>query len=691
MRSNLSYSQARLDGWNSKENEGTVALAHLKKHLLTLFLLCSLCLLSACGGGSVTPPPPPPPPPPPALQITSTAPPSGTLGVDYSAFALTASGGKSPYTWSWTPKTGESLPPGLAISNGTISGKPTQTGAYDLTITVTDSQSPAAQTSSPYTIWVYDPTKLSITSTPPDGTALAAYGSLHSVIIRGVRYSFVAFSLTASGGSGSYYFTGSGMPPGLSCCTHTFGGFPYGFTVHNIIWGKPSKPGTYQLSLTATDSNSSAQTTNKFTVNIHNPPAPTVNDALLPIGTVNSPYVGFTFTATNGMPPLQWSETGALPVGMNFAQDGSLSGTPTAAGSFPITVTAQDSVGQGSPPHNFTIQVLAKGFVPTGSMASPRVFHTATLLKSGKVLVVGSDPGSPAELYDPSTKTFSTTGATVTPRGSQAATLLSDGKVLIVGGIYGSILSSAEIYDPDTGTFTQTAGSMSLPRMSPTATLLQTGKVLITGGGTDDASNKSAELFDPDTGMFTRIDDMTDPRTGDTATLLKDGRVLIAGGYALTSALLYDPSTGKFSRTAGDMITWRFNHTATLLNDGRVLMAGGQGGDSNVPISQAEVYDPATGTFSAVGDMPFAREHQVATLLTSGKVLVAGGASGDSASIAISAAELFDPATGTFSRTADMSSPRMSFTSTLLDDGDVLVTGGYDNSGAPVATAELYQ
>jgi hypothetical protein len=511
------------------------------------------------------------------------------------------------------------------------------------------------------------------------------------VIIRGVRYSFTGFVLTASGGSGSYNFTGSGMPPGLGCCTHTFGGYPFGFTVHNIIWGKPSTPGTYQVSLTATDSNSSAQTTSKFTIVIHNPPAPTVNDALLPIGTVNSPYVGFTFTATNGMPPLQWNETGALPVGMNFAHDGSLSGTPTAAGSFPITVTTQDSVGQSSPPHNFTIQVLAKGFAPTGSMASPRVFHTATLLKDGRVLVVGSDPGAPAELYDPNTKTFSATGAPVTPRGSQAATLLSDGKVLIVGGIYGSILSSAEIYDPDTGTFTQTAGSMSVPRMSPTATLLQTGKVLITGGGTDDPSSKSAELFDPDTGMFTRIDDMTDPRNGHTATLLKDGRVLIAGGYSLTSALLYDPSTGKFSRTTGDMNTWRFNHTATLLTDGKVLMAGGQGGDSNLPIAKAEVYDPSTGTFSAVGDMPFAREHHAATLLTSGKVLIAGGVTGESASIAISAAELFDPATGTFSRTADMTSPRQSFTSTLLDDGDVLVTGGYDNSGAPIESAELYQ
>jgi hypothetical protein len=156
------------------------------------------------------------------------------------------------------------------------------------------------------------------------------------------------------------------------------------------------------------------------------------------------------------------------------------------------------------------------------------------------------------------------------------------------------------------------------------------------------------------------------------------------------SAELYDPSSGNFSAT-NDMVTWRFNHTATLLNDGRVLMAGGQGGDLNEPLTQAEVYDPSTGKFSAVGDMPFARENHTATLLNNGKVLVAGGASGDSANIAISSAELFDPVSGTFSRTADMTSQRMSFTATLLGDGEVLATGGSDNSGAPLASVELYQ
>jgi hypothetical protein len=233
---------------------------------------------------------------------------------------------------------------------------------------------------------------------------------------------------------------------------------------------------------------------------------------------------------------------------------------------------------------------------------------------------------------------------------------------------------------------------MSVARMFPTATLLKTGKVLVVGGLDATGSQlASVELFDPATGMFTTLAPLPDPRGGHTATVLKDQTVLIAGGYPLASALLYDPDNGKFSPTTGNMVTWRFNHTATLLNDGRVLMAGGQGGDLNEPLANAEVYDPSTGKFSAVDDMPFARENHTATLLNSGKVLVVGGASGDSANIALSGAELFDPVSGKFSRTADMTSPRMSFTSTLLDDGEALVTGGYDNSGAPVASAELYQ
>jgi Galactose oxidase, central domain/Kelch motif len=155
-------------------------------------------------------------------------------------------------------------------------------------------------------------------------------------------------------------------------------------------------------------------------------------------------------------------------------------------------------------------------------------------------------------------------------------------------------------------------------------------------------------------------------------------------------AELYDPATGTFSAT-GSMAHARFNHTATLLPNGKVLIAGGEQGYTDVqPLSSAELYDPATGKFSATGSMSHIRTWSTATLLPNGKVFITGGLDGAGA---LSSAELYDPATGQFGTTGSMSIGRESHTATPLDNGKVLLAGGLSYKGFPSgeqSSAELY-
>jgi hypothetical protein len=116
----------------------------------------------------------------------------------------------------------------------------------------------------------------------------------------------------------------------------------------------------------------------------------------------------------------------------------------------------------------------------------------------------------------------------------------------------------------------------------------------------------------------------------------------------------------------------RSNHTLTLLPTGKVLVAGGMGSSSS-PLSSAQVYDPATGAWSATGAMGQSRYSHTATLLPNGKVLVVGGR----ASAAVGSTEVYDPATGTWSTTGRPFNPRYHHTATLLRDGRVLLAGGH--------------
>lgn len=346
--------------------------------------------------------------------------------------------------------------------------------------------------------------------------------------------------------------------------------------------------------------------------------------------------------------------------------------------------------------------------VTTGPMTAIREGHQALLMADGRVLVVGGttfvadqDPLS-AEVYDPDAGTWTATAPTQAV--GPTLTLLADGRVLATGGrergFNGAPVALAEVYDPASDTWSAT-GSMTTARSGHTATLLDDGTVLVAGSwGPDDVANAeaSAELYDPDTGTWSATGSMTELRYGHTATLMADGTVLVAGGVPSNlTAEIYDPVTGTW-RATEDMPQPHANHTATLLRDGRVLVVGGErmgipdrglSADESLRMA-ADLYDPRTERWSAAGIMTEWRLYHAATLLPDGRVLVTGGWAGEDGDRAT--AEVYDPETGEWSAGGKLIAPRAGHSATLLPDGRVLLAGG-EYGGRPLEplpTAELY-
>jgi hypothetical protein len=331
---------------------------------------------------------------------------------------------------------------------------------------------------------------------------------------------------------------------------------------------------------------------------------------------------------------------------------------------------------------------------PASPMLEPRSGHTATLLPDGKVLIVGGmrrnqDFYRSSELYDPVTGKFQAAGDMAIARVGHAAVLLHSGKVLIVGGWVGhGETDSAEIYDPSTGKFS-TLAKMTSRRGRPAATLLTNGDVLITGGGASYGPGgiASAELFHAATDDFEPLGPMHSARIAQTTTVLRDGRVLIAGGRAdsvTASAEIFDPATKKFTVT-GNLLAARYKHSAGLLPDGRVLLAGGSDDrDWSGTMNSAEIYDPKNQTFTAASPLNESRFKlpPEAVQLSSGQLLFAGGSK---------TVEVYDPASRKFLLAAgQIDAARHFMTATKLNDGSVLLAGGYPDNDRAINETWIY-
>jgi galactose oxidase-like protein len=338
-------------------------------------------------------------------------------------------------------------------------------------------------------------------------------------------------------------------------------------------------------------------------------------------------------------------------------------------------------------------------FTATGNMTTPRFLHTATQLPNGKVLIVGGYTGcdstcrpvASAELYDPASGTFAPTGR-MTAAHTTGAVLLPDGRVLIAGADSTHTAPSLEIYDPTSGTFSA-AGKTATLTGAVSTTLLNDGRVLLSG--TVGTFPPGAELYDPASGISTPVANW--PQFDVWFPLvLADGSVLLLSNDS--DPEIYDAAAGTFrplsspySGIAGSISHYYPVRSAILLLNGTVLFTGDNSFSND---RRAELYNPATGTFAATGSLSTARNFHSATLLPDGTVLVAGGEDQSGSRPLLATAEIYDPGTSGFSETGNLSSARYAHTATLLNSGQVLLTGGFTTrmnvSGTPVASAELY-
>ncbi len=342
---------------------------------------------------------------------------------------------------------------------------------------------------------------------------------------------------------------------------------------------------------------------------------------------------------------------------------------------------------------------------------APEDVGGAGLFTQGRVLrnarsVLASMPSVPGARYAWTVENGDATATIVEGAGTNIVRLAT-------GASVGTFVLKATVTAPD-GKATVSSRTLSvvqewlldstkpLPRQNHTATLLNDGRVLVMGGTLgfgSGAPNTSAQIYDPETNSWAFARPIPTARTSYTATRLADGRVLVVGGMegsgtvtASGAAEIYDAASGQWSAVAR-MRTTRHSHTATLLPDGRVLFAGGSNAASvgGGPVLTAEIYDPATDRWSDAGSISRPREGHAATLLGNGKALLSGGIDyTDRLGIVLESAEIYDPVTNRWSTAGELAIGRRGHTAQKLQDGRVVVAGGIAQGSLMPAEAEVY-
>ena len=399
-------------------------------------------------------------------------------------------------------------------------------------------------------------------------------------------------------------------------------------------------------------------------------------------------------------PPMDASLSDALTVPPDTSTDGSLS-------------VAADA-GDGGP--NCSADGGSATFSCTGAMLVARDVPGGATLPSGKVLVAGgwnAHDGvlSSAELYDPVAGTFASTGPMMATghlwAGWGVPWPLVGGKVLVAGGLdaTGSLTAQAELYDPSSGKFALT-GPLGLGAISMSPVLLDDGRAMYIGGWDEVSPDAGSQLpswsytgsgtawtqvFAPDGGTFARTGALEEARLFGCNVRYPGGALAIGGaeGPATIEGNIerFDLDAGTWT-SIGTLAAGTFCARAFALPNGKVLLTGTGGLSATAPIPGMLLFDPAGNNAFSLTKNATANYSPNLVQLANGDVLAFGGTlSGAPTAVA----QVYDASTNTWHAVGTMTQARTGAVGAyVLASGAVLIAGGEDPSGAPLATAELY-
>lgn len=335
------------------------------------------------------------------------------------------------------------------------------------------------------------------------------------------------------------------------------------------------------------------------------------------------------------------------------------------------------------------------------SLTDARWGHTATTLNDGRVLVVGgqqkpSKPLDTAEIFDPVSSTWSSAGKLSVKRGEgHTSVLLNDGSVLVFGD---TDEGSAEIYEPASGTWSVT-GSMVDPRRWASASVLEDGRVLVAGGSdvtkTGGSAFTTAEIYDPSSGTWSAIAPMMEEHYGQSSASV-GGKVILFGEFL---AEIYDPGTGIWSSGGVPAVPRAQGTNALVRKDGKIMVSGGEWqqpgwyGQNHV-MGTIQIFDPATLQFDSESIPPMSspRIYHYSFPQADGRIVMVGGAEVDGEPETI---EAYTPSTNLWAPIANLSVPRgRLYTANELGDGRILIVGGKqetdDKKFVGIGSSEIY-